>query len=79
MKVQTSVNKTYSAPKCDHTDQSENCLERWVFGLFVCLARFSNELDLLHLDKYLPSPESMRFAMGELNNGLDFRPRKNTW
>lgn len=47
------------------------------FLFFVCLARFSNQLDLLHLDKCLPSPESMRFAMGELNNGLDFSARKS--
>lgn len=63
-------------PKRDHTAQSENCLESGGFCLFVCLAMFSNELDLLHLDKCLPSPESMRFAMGELNNRLDFRARK---
>lgn len=50
---------------------------REVGFLFVCLARFSNELDLFfHFDKCLPSPESMRCAMGELNNGLYFRARK---
>lgn len=40
-----------------------------------CLAILSNELVLLYLNRSLPLPGSMRFAMGELNKATDFRAR----